>query len=97
MARALDVAFALGEADRMPRKKRTPARAVTLCYHAPPRGKGAGRPLLFAYGLEDLAALHGVSVRQVQRWIRPPKGATPLIDPRDLSSIAEFWLSRRKP
>jgi hypothetical protein len=80
-----------------------PSLRVNLCLHAPRcyRGKDestgranavGGRRKLWAFGYADLGALLGLGHRAIGLAIEQGR-----LDPRDLASIASFWLSRRKP
>lgn len=52
----------------------------------------AGRPLLWAYGYADLAALLGTTEEGVRSRVK--RGS---LDPSSLESIAQAWAGRRQP
>lgn len=61
-----------------------------------PRGKHAGRPVLYAYGYAAIAELAGVHESSVRKAATSRRGRAPALDMSDILSVAEYIKRNRK-
>jgi hypothetical protein len=89
----------------MKRKTKTqrPRKAVTLCKHTKETHSGRNSRKLWAFSLEDLAVLYGITVYEANILVvgrdrgheKGRKTTKPSLDPRDLSAICDLREKRR--